>query len=494
MSGIFISYAHIDNEPLVEGAPGWISNLHRVLEKRLAMLLGERPEIWRDRELRGHDLFDQTIAEHIEKAAVFVSVLTPRYIRSDYCRKELETFFGTRRGLVLGDKARIFKVIKTPIEIGEHPERIRNLLGYEFFQIEEDRRRMRELSLDAPDPDYRARFLTIADDLAQDIGSLLRLAESMPAGAASAAPAATPGKKRSVVYLAATTSDLKEAHDQIRRELVAEEHLVLPAAVLPVEGEGFNSAVAEHLTEAALSVHLIGARYGFVPEDANASNVELQLGLAAGRRPALPRLIWMPPDLATEDPRQLAVIEKLRSDPAAQQGAALLATSLEELKAEIRRRLAPAPPPAAAPAADLDEGPPWIYLIHDPRDEGELFALEDHLWSSGFEVKKPLADGDETELREEHEENLRLCDGFLIYYGNGNERWLSKNLADLKKARGLGREKPILAKAIYVAPPEAPAKARYRTLEATVIQGGAAFDPAQLSPFLAPFAGRGGAS
>ncbi len=103
----------------------------------------------------------------------------------------------------------------------------------------------------------------------------------------------------------------------------------------------------------------------------------------------------------------------------------------------------------------------------------------------------PCADGDETELREEHEENLRLCDGFLIYFGEGNERWLSKNLGDLKKARGLGREKPILAKAIYVAPPGGPAKARYRTLEAVVIQGGEAFAPAQLDAFLAPFAGRG---
>ncbi len=90
----------------------------------------------------------------------------------------------------MGDKARVFKVIKTPIDIGEHPEPIRQLLGYEFFQIEEERRRLRELSLDAPDPGFRARFLTIADDLAQDIGSALRTDESAPVSVAVAAPAA----------------------------------------------------------------------------------------------------------------------------------------------------------------------------------------------------------------------------------------------------------------------------------------------------------------
>jgi len=30
----------------------------------------------------------------------------------------------------------------------------------------------------------------------------------------------------------------------------------------------------------------------------------------------------------------------------------------------------------------------------------------------------PIFDGDEAEMREVHEENLKSCDGALIYYGN----------------------------------------------------------------------------
>jgi hypothetical protein len=44
---IFISYAHIDDEPLSEGLNGWISDFHKSLEVRLAQLLGKRPVIWR---------------------------------------------------------------------------------------------------------------------------------------------------------------------------------------------------------------------------------------------------------------------------------------------------------------------------------------------------------------------------------------------------------------------------------------------------------------
>lgn len=54
---IFISYAHIDDQPLVEGKKGWVSNFHRALEIRLAQLLGRRSRIWRDPKLQGNDVF-----------------------------------------------------------------------------------------------------------------------------------------------------------------------------------------------------------------------------------------------------------------------------------------------------------------------------------------------------------------------------------------------------------------------------------------------------
>src|SRR4029453_2020634 len=43
-----ISYAHLDDESLVEGEPGWIAHLHRLLEIRVGQLLGEKTKIWRD--------------------------------------------------------------------------------------------------------------------------------------------------------------------------------------------------------------------------------------------------------------------------------------------------------------------------------------------------------------------------------------------------------------------------------------------------------------
>src|ERR1051326_3053967 len=89
---IFISYAHIDNQPLAEGLRGWVEILHERLKIRLGQLLGEGASIWRGRKLQGNDVFADTRVEKITNVAILVSVLSPRYVRSEWCLKELEEF------------------------------------------------------------------------------------------------------------------------------------------------------------------------------------------------------------------------------------------------------------------------------------------------------------------------------------------------------------------------------------------------------------------
>ena len=89
---IFISYAHIDNQPLDAGLKGWVETLHERLRVRLAQLLGEEARIWRDLKLQGNDVFADTLTEHIAKAAILVSIISPRYVKSEWCLRELNEF------------------------------------------------------------------------------------------------------------------------------------------------------------------------------------------------------------------------------------------------------------------------------------------------------------------------------------------------------------------------------------------------------------------
>ena len=89
---IFISYAHIDDESLMEGESGWITEFHRSLEIRLAQLLGYRPNIWRDKDLKGNSEFSDEILIQLPDIALMVSIHSPRYVKSDWCVREVNEF------------------------------------------------------------------------------------------------------------------------------------------------------------------------------------------------------------------------------------------------------------------------------------------------------------------------------------------------------------------------------------------------------------------
>ena len=81
--------------------------------------LGEDVGIWRDSKLRGNDVFDESLVNRLSTADVFIAVITPRYVKSEWCLKELTEF--CRRHAEMGHHdfaSRIFKVIKTPTPRG----------------------------------------------------------------------------------------------------------------------------------------------------------------------------------------------------------------------------------------------------------------------------------------------------------------------------------------------------------------------------------------
>ena len=143
MNDAFISYAHIDDQSLSEDSRGWISQLHRALEVRIGQLLGEDLKIWRDPQLQRSDVFDATLVREFLNSKVMVSVFSPRYAKSDWCRREFEEFCKNAEagsGLRLGDKSRVFKVVKTPVNPIELPPGMKALyetiLGFEFYDLD----------------------------------------------------------------------------------------------------------------------------------------------------------------------------------------------------------------------------------------------------------------------------------------------------------------------------------------------------------------------
>jgi hypothetical protein len=482
----FISYAHLDNVELVEGHKGWVANLHRALEIRVAQLLGKPPRIWRDPKLQGNDLFAETLVERLRRVAVLVTVVSPRYVKSEWAQRELNEFWDAaehRGGIRVGDKARVFKVLKTPVSIERTPEHLQSLLGYDFFHIEPETGKIRELD-EIFGPDAQREFWIKLDDLAHDMVDLLERLET------EVELVLRPEAVQDSVYLAETTSDLHGERESIKRELQQRGYLILPARTMPLVYSEAKAAIEEDLRRCRMSLHLVGRSYSLIPEGGAESLLELQheLAIERGKQGRFSRLVWIPEGLNVEDARQRHVIDRLKLDPRTDKNADLLETSFEDLLTVIQEVLKRVPDRETQPeqssapvTADLS---PRLYLIHDQRDAELITPWADALFEEGLEVIRPVFEGDEADIREYHEENLATCDGALIFYGTGNELWLRRKLKELQKSAGYGRTKPLPAVAICLVSPKTPEKERFRTHEALVIPQWDGVTLERLRPFV----------
>jgi len=466
----FISYSHIDNVGLVDGGKGWITNLHRALEIRIAQFLGEQPHIWRDPKLTGNDVFESTLVQQLGKVAALITVVSPRYVRSEWTRRELVEFWRAAEaqgGVVLHDKARIFKVMKTPIPRELDLPQLQPLLGYEFFKIDESTARVREFD-EIFGAEAQRDFWMKLDDLAHDICDMLEILrrESLSDCVVSEAP-------REAIYLAETSRDLAEQRETIRRELQQHGYLVFPVKGLPLNAFEMRTTIEHDLARCRMAIHMVGSGYNSI-EDNSTSTVEMQnrLAIERGRAGGLTRLLWIPAAITTDDDRQKRVIEQFRMDASMQHDGDLLETPLEELRTVIFDRLKESTEPAqqVSKETDSEDRAGQIYILYEQRDESEATTYADALFDAGFEVLHPCFEGDEAEIRQCHEENLRFCDGALIVFGTTHAGWVRQKLREMQKSVGYGRPEPLRKIAISCVGAKTSEKETFRTHEAMILK------------------------
>jgi len=477
---IFISYAHLDDLPVIEGEKGWVSGFHGSLLAFVAQYLGKMPRVWRDAKLQGYGKFGPEIIEQLQDAAVLIAILSPRYVESDWCQREIQTFYekADQVSAPCHVHKRVFKVVKYPVSSDqEKPKVLQDLLGYRFYRVDPGSEKARDIR-----PEFgqvmKAEYLQLVSALAIEITNQLK---TLTNGNSAKAPEADKKalEKAGTVYLAETTLDLETQRNSIKRELEQLNYTVLPDRPLRYDPT-LTPTVNEYLERCTLSIHLVGERYGIVPEGAEQSVIALQHQLALERAkadPSFSRLVWLPPSLEAKEDRQQSFIQGLQND------ADLLQMGLEDLKTNIqdklnRRQSSSSPQPSPS-------GPIRIYLICDQGDLETIALLDDFLYNEGFEVIVPWFGEDEAQVREEHQANLELCDAVLLYYGTGDEQWQREQLRYLQRVeRYSKRSRPILTKAIVLSDPHTSVKDRFRTREALVIKNFGMFDSAVLAPFL----------
>src|SRR5215813_2329285 len=135
---IFISYAHNDNRSVFGFK--WVDWFHENLENLLIGKLGETSVIWRDPRMDQTDLVGGLLDSRINTSALMLVVVSPSYLKSEWCGWERKTFVenaARHGGLQVANKSRIIKVVKTHDEHTVLPEELQETLGSEFLRHEQ---------------------------------------------------------------------------------------------------------------------------------------------------------------------------------------------------------------------------------------------------------------------------------------------------------------------------------------------------------------------
>lgn len=478
---VLINCSELDDQPMATDGEGWVDRLNRNLRIKLEQLTGEPVKVATAPLPPGKTPVDDTVYNSMATAQTLVSVISPPFVKSQSCNDSVDRYCNASSITAKPDKdlsAKLFNVFKAPVSDEEISSAIsgvlENLPSFDFFDVCPDTGRIREFN-DAYRDEASQKYYERVYDLAYEVCQSLTKAKT--GSDTDVRPAAElPRESVKTVFLAETTSDLREERDRLRRELIEQGHQVLPDRGLPQVAKELEETLQTYMEQCNFAIHLIGDRYGLVPEDASLSSVVIQNQVAAresGIRD-LPRIIWMPRGIQPADERQAEFIESLVQDPVAQQGADVIRDTLENLKQLLNERWrkesqASTSSRSLADSQVVDEVA-RLYLIHEMDDEPAVEAIEDFFYERGIEVMLPEFEGSESDVSSIHIQSLQDCDAVLIYYGSCAKSWVDIKLRELTKAIGYRDGRPIELRTVYIAPPEDRRKERFKTLSAEILR------------------------
>jgi len=281
---IFISYSHIDNEK-IEDEEGWVEQFYNALRISLWQLIGtEEIKIWwDDKRVDGGVIFDDAIAGGIKKSAILLCLNSPSYLKSHYCKKELDLFYNTAQydsfGLKVEDRSRIVNVLLYNIPYPQWPHELSGTSGFRFHDAEEEEDKGH--ALEARTPPFKEQIKDLSDSLATLIEILAK-------------PVVV--KHEFSIYFGDVTDTLTNVRKRTIKELEKEGYDIICGLPPPFEEDQHEIAVKEKLKESALAVHLLNQYPGKEIDGVDTmwypqKQVELSLQYAKQQ------LIWVPKEM-----------------------------------------------------------------------------------------------------------------------------------------------------------------------------------------------------
>ena len=462
MASIFISYARDDDvrPPKTLGEPdlkGFVTFLDEQLRYQFRELGPERPQIWRDtKRISDGAQFTPEIEDALRKASLFLAVLSPNWMASPWCRKELATF--AKYHGPDGIHERIVVVGKRHVDPDKRPSLMQGQVGFRFYTLSED-----------PDEivggvEFFGRGKVQDHRYWDKFGALVNhLARRQ-----IVKPFLDPPPQGRTFYVAKPASDMRAGYDRIVSELVKEGHTVVPSPSEEIPLESAVSCIDAALSVAEFSIHVLGEKVGPAPED-QLPLVKLQLARATERvktaKVGFHRIIWAPSSwpggLETSvTSRQPGDVLAKFDDQSKNNGDKVQGESLNAFIGYLKQHIENVPP------SPIDEGagpgrpePPdaiggaRIYLYHSEQDTDYALRLAGVLQQRSLETTLPVFDGPEVATNNLNNKRLAECDAVILCWASASEVWVQAEASKLRSWDKLGRTRKFAYRAVVTAPP-----------------------------------------
>ncbi len=449
---LFISYRRVINE----GPDRWVSSFQKALHLSLRQLVGDAVVIWRDEEqLHTGDDWREKLVDAMKSAAIYLAIISRTYLESRECRNELDLMLAALRDDRNQGRRRIFPVyMQPPRSEDDVPVELQTRQRREFFERRQDAP-LGFSEIDADCLEFQQRLAWLAQELTIALERLRDASLSRFIGR---------------VFVADVEPGLYRDRDNLCADLFDRRYLVAPDREYLWSSAQIEREIRNDLEDARMSIHLVTPQG--LRTEAEVEQARHQLDLAIdvmGCRDRPPPLVWVSAREGASTALQRFLLEI--DGPFADKGVEVLempTCNLEDLKALVYKKLAPAPTFAAPAAAGAE-----VVVLLEDADYDAFGAMRTRLVEE-FDIEAvPIRFGggivrDAAALAQALSAGSRC----LIYWATQPEGWLQQLLRVPQLADRLGRERLV----ILAAAPDNAEKRQFVTRKARVIREGASAD------------------
>jgi TIR domain len=456
VTDIFISYARDDDRPPPDkpDGKGFVTFLDDSVRYEFSKLGPQRPKTWRDiRRIADGDQFTPEIEEALKNASLLLVVLSPNWMASNWCKRELDTFAKYHSPDRI--RERIVVVGKRHVDPEKWPSLLQGQTGFRFYVRSEDPEEIvGDLEFFDRGEARDARYWDRLRDLA---AYLVRRQPRRPA-----APAYVPTGRK--IFVAKPASDMRTEYDRVVSELVGKGHTVVPEPMEDIPLESAVDAIDAALLDAEIAVHLLGKKSGDAPED-QPPMVRLQLAHTAARalkdaKGHFHRVVWAPSNwpvlTGNEQPSASATrrpLEVLAEFDRQLTTDKIEGDNLSKFVDFLNQHLSAISPPRTinlSPSGSSDGV--RLFLCHSQEDVRYALILAQALRQLKLEPLLPAIDGPDADIKNFNGKQLAECDGVIFCWASASEVWVRAQANALRNSE-LGRSRQFCYRAVVAAPP-----------------------------------------